>query len=143
MKNKYLIATLLALLASEVPAQKLLVNATYPFTPVDRASAMAAIVTGTTPFYNGITGNRWLDKQTLRPIGCVADGTPKAMLCSNLADELKVKTEGAGMVFSIANDQEAAILSAGHAANGAFFRDSNNAEIKDDVIFYRVLFQFR
>ena len=159
MKNKYLIATLLALLASEVPAQKLLVNitidglnadkmiavgqkptstgfrklirqallyknATYPFTPVDRASAMAAIVTGTTPFYNGITGNRWLDKQTLRPIGCVADGTPKAMLCSNLADELKVKTEGAGMVFSIANDQEAAILSAGHAANGAFFRDS-------------------
>ena len=46
------------------------------------------------------------------------------MLCSNLADELKVKTEGAGMVFSIANDQEAAILSAGHAANGAFFRDS-------------------
>lgn len=54
----------------------------------------------------------------------MADGTPKAMLCSNLADELKVKTEGAGMVFSIANDQEAAILSAGHAANGAFFRDS-------------------
>ena len=159
MRNKYLIATLLALLASEVPAQRLLVNitidglnaekmiatgqkpsstgfrkllqqaliyqnATYPFSPVDRASAMAAIVTGTTPFYNGITGSRWLDRQTLRPTGCVIDGTPTALICSTLTDELKVKTEGVGMVFSIANDQEAAILSAGHAANGAFFRDS-------------------
>ena len=112
MKNKYLIATLLALLASEVPAQKLLVNIT-----IDGLNADKMIAVGQKPSSTGF-------KQTLRPIGCVADGTPNAMVCSNLSDELKVKTEGAGMVFSIANDQEAAILSAGHAANGAFFRDS-------------------
>ena len=174
MRNKYIIATLLALLASEVPAQKLLVNitidglnadkmiavgekptstgfkkllekaliyqnATFPFSPVDRSSAMAAIVTGTTPFYNGITGSRWLDTQTLRPMGCVIDGTPNAMICSTLTDELKIKTDGIGMVFSIANDQEAAILSAGHAANAALFRDSKTKHWRTSSYYSKTL----
>lgn len=174
MRNKYIIATLLALLASEMPAQKLLVNitidglnadkmiavgekpnstgfkkllekaliyqnATFPFSPVDRSSAMAAIVTGTTPFYNGITGSRWLDTQTLRPMGCVIDGTPNAMICSTLTDELKIKTDGIGMVFSIANDQEAAILSAGHAANAALFRDSKTKHWRTSSYYSKTL----
>jgi len=48
-------------------------NATYPFTPIDRASATAAIYTGTTPYYNNIIGQRWLNRKTLRPVGCVDD----------------------------------------------------------------------
>ena len=34
-------------------------NADYPFTPVDRASAIASLSTGTTPYYHSIVGNRW------------------------------------------------------------------------------------
>ena len=32
--------------------------ASYPFTPVDKASAIATIATGTTPYYHGIIGMR-------------------------------------------------------------------------------------
>ena len=46
-------------------------NAEYNFSKVDRASAIAAIYTGTTPSMNGITANQWLDISTLRPINCV------------------------------------------------------------------------
>ena len=31
-------------------------NASYSFTPVDRASAAASLSTGTTPYYHGVTG---------------------------------------------------------------------------------------
>ena len=48
-------------------------NASYPFQPIDRASAITAIMTGTTPYYNSIVGERWLDRNTLRPVYCVDD----------------------------------------------------------------------
>ena len=48
MKNKYLIATLLALLASEVPAQKLLVNIT-----IDGLNADKMIAVGQKPSSTG------------------------------------------------------------------------------------------
>ena len=47
--------------------------ASYPYEPVERASAIATIATGTTPYYHGIIGNRWLDRNTLRPFFCVDD----------------------------------------------------------------------
>ena len=48
-------------------------NAEYNFNRVDRASAVAAIYSGTTPSMNGIVGNQWLDASTLRPTSCVDD----------------------------------------------------------------------
>ena len=110
-------------------------NASYPFTPVDRASAIASIVTGSTPFYNGIIGTRWLDRNTLRPIECTEDNlyngiyttekaSPKNLLTSTIGDELKVSTAGKAIVYAIAKEKDAAILSAGHAADGAFWKDS-------------------
>jgi len=36
--------------------------ASYPFAPVDRASAIASIATGTTPHYNNIVSTQWLDR---------------------------------------------------------------------------------
>ena len=37
-------------------------DAAYPFTNVDRASAVASVMTGTVPYDNGIVGNRWMDR---------------------------------------------------------------------------------
>ena len=76
-------------------------NVSYSFTPVDRASAIASIMTGTSPYYNGVIGTGWLDKKTLRPVSCVDDpaypglyttesSSPKGIRTSTITDELKV-----------------------------------------------------
>ena len=48
-------------------------NAEYTFSGVDRASAMAAIYSGSTPSVNGIISNRWMDVATLRPVNSTDD----------------------------------------------------------------------
>ena len=99
--------------------------ASYPFSPVDRASAIATISSGTTPYYHGIIGNKWLDRNTLRPIGCVDDAkhfaSPQKLMTTTVGDELKVSTNGTAIVWSVAANKESAILSAGHAADGALW----------------------
>lgn len=99
--------------------------ASYPFSPVDRASAIATIVTGTTPHYNNIVGTQWLDRNTLRPVSCTDDETygasPQKMATSTVGDELKISTKGAAIVYSVAQEKDAAVMSAGHAADGAFW----------------------
>lgn len=112
-------------------------NTAYPFSPIDRASAISSIYTGTTPYYNGIVGARWLNKETLRPVYCVDDekytgyltsdkSSPKNLSTSTIGDELKVATNGKSIVYGIAPFRDAAILSAGHAADGAIWIDDNN-----------------
>lgn len=109
-------------------------QAEYPFNSPDRASAIACLMTGTSPYANGIVGNRWLDRQTLLPVFCVDDETypgimtsdkssPKHLAVSTISDELKISSEGKSLVYSIAPTREAAILGAGHAGNGAFWID--------------------
>lgn len=112
-------------------------NAQYTFTPVDRASAIASVMTGTSPFYNGITGTRWLDKSTLIPVDCVEDqnseglftedkSSPVRLNATTVNDELKIATDGLAIVYSIARDRDAAILGGGHAADGSFWVDRRN-----------------
>lgn len=107
-------------------------NVEFPFVGVDRASAMAAIYTGTTPSYNGIIGENWLNISTLRPMNCVDDpaymgnyttesSSPELLLSSTLTDELKIATQGRGLVYAISPFRDAAILAAGHNSNGAFW----------------------
>ena len=98
-------------------------SASYPFIPVDPASASASIQTGSTPYYNGITGVEWMNRNTLRPQSVIEDKvhglSPVQLMTSTLGDELKIATKGQGKVFSFATSPECAILSAGHAADGA------------------------
>ncbi len=109
-------------------------QAEVPHYRPDRASAAATLVTGTTPSNHGIVGMGWLDEATLRPVFCVDDrayagvGTkdasaPTALDVSTLGDELKVATEGKAIVYAIAPTRDAAILTAGHAADGAIWID--------------------
>ena len=112
-------------------------NVSYPFTPIDRASAVAAVTTGTTPYYNAIVGAQWLDKETLRPTYCVDDkkkeglstndcSSPRQLATSSIGDELKAATGGKTIVYAVSPFRDAAILSAGHAADGALWIDDNN-----------------
>ena len=111
----------------------------YPFTGTDRASAIAALYTGTTPSVNGIIAENWMDAATLRPVNCVDDpsfmgnftdesSSPTRLLTSTIADELKIGTRNKGLVYSIAPFRDAAILSAGHAGNGAFWLNENSGK---------------
>ena len=114
-------------------------NASYPFTPVDRASAISSIITGTTPYYNSIIGRQWMNRETLRPTGCVDDAkatglltsasvSPEGLSTSTVGDELKVATGGKALVFAVAPTADAAILAAGHAADAAFWIDDESGE---------------
>lgn len=104
----------------------------FSFDAKDRASAIAAIYSGTTPSVNGIIGNEWLDRETGRPRNCVDDtafmgnntnesSSASLLLSSTLPDELKIATHHQALVYSIAPFRDAAILSAGHSANCAFW----------------------
>lgn len=99
--------------------------ASYPFSPVDRASSIASIATGTTPQYNNIVGVQWLDRTTLRPVYCADDAkdgaSPQKIATSTIGDELKVATRGAALVYSVAADKESAVMAGGHAADGALW----------------------
>lgn len=114
-------------------------NASYSFSPIDRASAITSIVTGTQPYYHSITRERWLDKTTLRPVLCIEDHqyegifttdrvSPRNVATSTFLDELKLATKGKGLVFSVSPFMDASVLAGGHAANGALWIDDKNGK---------------
>lgn len=182
MRNKYITATVLALVSGEInveaqimqPVPRLVVNIAidqlrtdylesfeplygtdgfrkimrggllyknvqYPFSPVDRASAIAAINTATSPNLNGITAEKWFDRTSLRPVSCVDDkdfpgllteesASAHNVMTTTLSDEIKVATKGRAFVYSIAERKDAAVIPAGHCGDGAFWvnsRDNN------------------
>lgn len=109
-------------------------QAEVPHAGTDRAAASATLATGAVPSDHGIIGLEWLDRETLRPVFCVDDkevqgvgslspASPKRLLVTTVGDELKVATEGAALVYAIAPFRDAAVLTGGHAADGAYWID--------------------
>ena len=114
-------------------------NAGVPFLPVDIASATAAISTATTPRYNGIPSEEWMSRKTARKTSCTADQvslltprandpTPVNLLVSTLGDEMKIASQHGSKVFSVALTADAAVMLAGHCADGAFWIDPQSAQ---------------
>ncbi len=114
-------------------------HAEYPFANPDRASAMACLMSGTVPYENGIVAQRWLNRETLQPVFCVDDkqypghgtnesSSPQHLMVSTLADELKVSTEGRALAYSLSPNRDAAILGAGHAADGGFWLNDETGQ---------------
>ena len=125
-------------------------SAAYPFAPVDRASAIASLTTGVTPYYNNIIGEQWLNRQTLRPTGCVDDtkwrglmttdtSSPEGISTSTLGDELKMITNGKAVVYAIAPFRDAAVLAAGHAADGALWIDDKTGNWCSTTYYFKTL----
>ena len=108
---------------------KIYTNASYNFAPIDRASAIATLSTGTIPYYHGIVGGEWLDKQTLQPVSFINNGqrrnTAANLQTSTMGDEMKLASKGVSLVYSFAPTADAAILSAGHAATGIAWASGN------------------
>lgn len=106
--------------------------ASYPYAPVDKASAIATLSTGTTPYYHGIVSSKWLDRSTLSPVFCIEDSkhylSPAKLATSTIGDEMKISSNGTSIVYSVAADPETAILSAGHAADAAIWIDGKTGK---------------
>ena len=113
-------------------------NAGFDYSTPDRASAVATIFSGTEPCYHGITGNRYLDRKSLKVLSCVDDDhvkgvhtaektSPSRLLVTTLADELKVATGGKSSVMSVAAERDVAVLAAGHAADVVLWLNDANA----------------
>ena len=120
-------------------------NASYPFSTIDRASAISSVITGVSPYYHSIIGKKWLNKETLRPVSCTDDpkqaglSSPNQLQVSTLGDELKVATQGQAKIFAIAPNEDAAILSAGHAADGAFWLDTQTGQWRTSTYYSNAL----
>ncbi|MBO7417247.1 MAG: DUF4105 domain-containing protein [Bacteroidaceae bacterium] len=113
-------------------------GATFDFDSPDRASAIASLYTGATPFQHGITSVRWMNRKSLMTafsvdddnyagIGTIERSSPSRLLASNLADQMKLGSSGRSKVCSIAIERDAAILSAGHDADAAIWLSADNA----------------
>ena len=114
-------------------------NIRFDFSNVDEASAFATLFTGSNPCFNGISSNYKYDFTNEKEISILWDASylgnytrenysPKALFSSTIGDELKIASKGRSDVYAIAPNVEAAILSAGHAANGAFWIDNLNGK---------------
>lgn len=114
-------------------------NIRFEFSNIDQASAFATLFTGSNPCFHGITGEKSYDFDKEKEVSVLYDPeflgnytkenySPKKLFSSTIGDELKIASNGRSDIFTIAPDPEAALLSAGHAANGAFWIDNLNGK---------------
>lgn len=114
------------------------VNNTFiNYLPSYTAVGHATIFTGSVPAIHGITGNNWIDQNSLKSVYCTDDSTvkgvgadskagkmsPKNLLATTITDELRLATNFRSKVIGVSIKDRASILPAGHAANGAFWFD--------------------
>lgn len=113
-------------------------NATFDYDDMDRASAVASIYTGASPFQHGIVASRWMNPKTLRPSSPVDDGnykgintievsSPGRLMATNLADEIKLGYASRSKVCSIAIERDAAILAGGHDPDVVLWMNETDA----------------
>ena len=123
-------------------------NSYYAFENVDRASSVAALATGTNPYVNGIVGERWFDRSTLRSVSSVEDNkykglysispyAPTRLKAITITDEMKRASRGKAFVCSIAPDEDAAIISGGHDAEVVLWKN-NSAGFWSSSTYYGV-----
>jgi predicted AlkP superfamily pyrophosphatase or phosphodiesterase len=113
-------------------------NTHYNYVPTYTGPGHCSIYTGATPSVHGIIANDWYvkeigatqycvsDKQ-VKPVGTASENgymSPKNQLTTTLGDELKLFTNGRSKVFGVALKDRSSILPVGHAANAAFWYDS-------------------
>ncbi len=112
----------------------------YEYANTMTAPGHSTIGTGAYTDGHGISLNEWwdLDRSTTHPVSSVEDETyqivgdhtpddigtsPRNELASTLGDEVVLASRGQSKLFGISLKDRAAILTSGHASNGAFWLD--------------------
>lgn len=107
------------------------------------STGTATMFTGVFPAAHGIVNDSWYDRLKKKEINCIADdyfitvgsdskeGERSAvkLLSPTIGDLIKINTRNKSKVFSVAMNDVSAVLSAGHAANGAYWFDTQNGNM--------------
>ena len=115
-------------------------NASYDYFFTQTSVGHATIYTGAEPSSHGIVADEWYDRVSNKTMQAVTDestktvgGTfdagrysPRNMLGTTIGDEIKLSNLRQSKVYGISLDPVAAVLSAGHMADGAFWFDVEN-----------------
>ncbi len=117
-------------------------NAGYQYPVNETAVGHATISTGAFPAFHGIIARSWYDGLRDEVVYCVEDEnmytvegpypagrfSPGKLLAGTFADELRISGSFRSRVIGIAADHSAAILSAGHTANAAYWYDGESGK---------------
>lgn len=114
-------------------------NAGFEYDCKDRASAVASIYTGSSPFYHGIVGEKWVERQNLMTVGAVDDSnvsgintidrfSPRNLQVLTITDQMKLASHGSSIVCSIAAEADAAIFAGGHDPDVVLWMDDSDGK---------------
>ena len=106
------------------------------------APGHASIYSGTTPFYHGIIGNDWYDKQSKKSVNAVIDEnykcvggdfkdgncSPQKLLATTITDQIKLAFGGKSKVISVSFKHRGAVLPGGHMPDGVYWYNHNNGD---------------
>lgn len=103
---------------------------------LNRASALSTIFTGSTPAQNSISFPRLYNFETSKTESVFFDRgvnaiysreslSPKALSRYGIADYLKASDRAYTLIYSVAANADAAIITGGHSANGAYWLDDS------------------
>jgi predicted AlkP superfamily pyrophosphatase or phosphodiesterase len=106
--------------------------------PTVTAIGHSTFLSGATPSLSGIVGNEWFDRETGKTVTSVSDpqtklvgggagvgSSPRRLLVSTVGDEIKMSGQQS-KVIGVSIKDRAAILPAGHMADGAYWFDNKS-----------------
>ena len=107
------------------------------------STGTATLFTGVYPAQHGIVSDSWYDRLKKKEVNCIADSyyitvgsdskdgerSAAKLLSPTLGDLMKINNRNKSKVYSVAMNDVSAVLSAGHAANGAFWFDTQNGNM--------------
>ena len=127
-------------------------NARYRHFPPLTALGHSVILSGAMPSVSGIAGNEWYDRDEGQHVTSVSDShtqlvggnggpgcSPHRLLVSTIGDELKMADGGKSRVIGISLKDRAAILLAGHMADGAYWFDNTSGNFVGSTYYFHEL----
>jgi len=123
-------------------------DARYIHIPTVTAVGHSTFLTGATPSISGIVANDWFDRDEKKHVTSVGDpatrllgaegegSSPRRMLVDTVGDELKLADEGRSRVIGVSLKDRAAILPAGHAADGAYWFDTGTGNFVSSTFYF-------
>jgi arylsulfatase A-like enzyme len=120
--------------------------------PTVTAVGHAAFLSGSIPAIDGIVANEWFDRESGKTVTSVSDdatklvggslgsgSSPRRLIVTTLGDEIKATGPADTQVIGISLKDRAAILPAGHAANGAYWFDHESGQFVSSTYYMKEL----
>ncbi|MDQ6666051.1 MAG: alkaline phosphatase family protein [Acidobacteriota bacterium] len=127
------------------------VSAHYEQFPTVTAIGHSTFMSGATPSISGIVGNEWFDRDSGRQVTSVEDektkllggkggdgSSPGRLLVSTIGDEMRISDPRA-RVLGVSLKDRAAILPAGHMAQGAYWFDGKTGNFVSSSFYFAEL----